>query len=94
MILWLDEKVPCRFPHYAHHYVGVGGAMVNEKYQIMLIKENRSLDARKWKLPGGFMDPKESLREAVEREVREETGVVAKFEAVCAMREQSDYKYD
>jgi len=31
MILWLDEKVPCRFPHYAHHYVGVGGAMVNEK---------------------------------------------------------------
>lgn len=87
MILWLDHTVPCRFPHYAHHYVGLGGCVINDMMQILLIKENRSVDQRKWKLPGGYMDPLEPLHLAVEREVLEETGVLSKFEAICAMRE-------
>ena len=57
MILWLDKKVPCRMPPYADHYIGIGGAVINEKNEILLIKENRSMDQRRWKLPGGFMDP-------------------------------------
>ena len=87
MILWLDSSVPCRMPHFAHHYVGVGGAVINKLNQIMLIKENRSIDKRKWKLPGGFMDPLESLKQAVEREVLEETGIKATFLSLVAMRE-------
>ena len=59
MILWMDKKTPCRMPRYADHYIGVGGAVLNEKGEILLIKEQRSLDSRRWKLPGGFMDPQE-----------------------------------
>ena len=61
MILWLDSKVPNRMPSYANHYVGVGGIVINKAKQIMLIKERRTLDNRKWKLTGGFMDPNERI---------------------------------
>ena len=74
-------------PPYANHYVGVGGAVINEKNEILLIKENRSLDQRRWKLPGGFADPQERLSDAVEREVKEETGVAAKFAGMIGVRE-------
>ena len=30
MILWLDEKTPCRIPAFAHHYVGVGGLVLRQ----------------------------------------------------------------
>ena len=29
MILWMDASVPNRMPSYAHHYIGVGGAVLN-----------------------------------------------------------------
>jgi len=69
MILWMDKKVPCRMPPFAHHYVGVGGIVINDKNEILLIKENRSVDSRRWKLPGGFVDQNEPISKAVEREV-------------------------
>ena len=94
MMLWLDATVPNRMPMYAHHYIGVGGAVINKKREIMLIKEHRSLDSRKWKLPGGFMDLNEKVSQAVEREVREETGIVAKFVGIVGLREQLNFKYD
>lgn len=87
MILWLDKKVPCRVPHYAHHYIGVGGVVISESEQILLIKENRSLDDRKWKLPGGYVDCFEKIYNAVEREVKEETGVTANFLGIVGLRE-------
>ena len=93
MILWLDPDVPCRMPHFAHHYVGVGGLVINEKNEILLIKENRSVDKRRWKLPGGFSDPGERLSRAVEREIKEETGVDADFACMLGVREQTNFKY-
>ena len=39
------------------------------------------------------MDRGERIPEGVEREVREETGVKAKFQAILALREQVDYLY-
>ena len=57
MVLWMDKSVANRMPGYADHYVGLGGVVINNKNQILLIKENRADDKRKWKLPGGFMNP-------------------------------------
>lgn len=94
MILWLDKKVACRVPAFAHHYVGVGGVVISESGHVLLIKENRSVDDRKWKLPGGFVDSLEKIQDAVEREVREETGVDAKFVALVGLREQQNFKYE
>ena len=93
MILWLDEKVPCRMPPFAHHYLGVGGLCLNEKREIVLIQENRTRDARLWKLPGGFVDGGERLSAASVREVKEESGVEAEFVGILGLREQVKWKY-
>ena len=59
-----------------------------------MIKENRSLDDRKWKLPGGYVDCFEKIYNAVEREVKEETGVTANFLGIVGLREQVNFKYE
>ena len=91
---WLDRSTHDKIPAYADHYVGVGGAVINQKGEILLIQEVRSPEPKPWKLPGGFMDPKETISQAVEREVFEETGVKAKFYGLLGLREQLKFRYD
>jgi ADP-ribose pyrophosphatase YjhB (NUDIX family) len=88
-------------PAYASHYVGIGGCVIRLiegddcelPFEVLLIKENRTTDARKWKFPGGFADPGEALSTAVVREVKEETGVLSEFLGVINLREQLNFKY-
>jgi len=47
--------------------------------KILLIKQKFGTNEDKWALPGGFVKNKESLDEAVSRELKEETGVVANY---------------
>ena len=56
--------------------VGVGVIVNDEKDRILL--EKRS-DCGLWGLPGGKIEPGESIVEAAEREVKEETGFIVKI---------------
>ena len=59
MCKWLDITTDDRLPAYADHYVGVGGIVLNDKEEILMIQENRSIgegSAKPWKFPGGYMD--------------------------------------
>ena len=51
--------------------------IVEEAGKILLIQESSKSSWRpgKWGLPGGKIDPKENMLEAVEREMHEETGL-------------------
>lgn len=54
----------------------VGGvALWGEK--LLLIRRAKPPGQGFWSIPGGHVEPGESWQEAVEREVREETGLVA-----------------
>jgi 8-oxo-dGTP diphosphatase len=55
--------------------VGVG-AVVVEQGRVLLVQRGTEPAKGRWSIPGGLVDVGESLREAVTREVREETGLL------------------
>jgi ADP-ribose pyrophosphatase YjhB (NUDIX family) len=57
--------------------VGVG-AVVVEQGRVLLVQRGTEPAKGQWSIPGGLIDVGESLREAVAREVLEETGLVVK----------------
>ncbi|WP_055475833.1 NUDIX hydrolase [Gordonia sp. HS-NH1] len=56
--------------------VAVGALITDEDGRILLILRRNEPSAGHWSLPGGKVEPGESLRQAVIREVEEETGLV------------------
>ncbi len=51
------------------------GAVVLDGDRLLLIKRGRGPAIGQWSVPGGRVEPGETLAAAVEREVREETGL-------------------
>jgi ADP-ribose pyrophosphatase YjhB (NUDIX family)/ribosomal protein S18 acetylase RimI-like enzyme len=56
--------------------VAINCVLLNDAGQVLLVKRK---DNELWSLPGGFMDLGEQVRDAVLREVKEETGLAIKI---------------
>ncbi|XP_034939755.1 nucleoside diphosphate-linked moiety X motif 6 isoform X2 [Chelonus insularis] len=84
-------------PPYAHTNIGIGAFVINKKTnEVLIIKEkhaNQAPNQIKWKLPGGYVEPGETLPEAIEREVQEETGIIAKFKSLVGFRHAHGYAF-
>ena len=81
-------------PTHATHYVGVGGVVINDQHELLVVCERHRRTSRPYyKLPGGALQPGEHLVDAVLREVLEETGVKARFEALVCFRHWHGYRY-
>jgi len=70
-------------PTAANHTLGVGAVVINDKNEILVIKEKVSNLG--YKLPGGHIDNGEMISSALEREVLEETGVIVEFESIISL---------
>ena len=82
-------------PNFATHYIGIGGVVLTPERELLVVREIYGVAGRPptLKLPGGALHPDENLAEAVEREVLEETGVQAEFEAIACFRHWHGYRY-
>ena len=57
--------------------VGVG-AIVFQQNRVLLVKRNKAPNAGQWAIPGGRVELGETLQQAAEREILEETGITIK----------------
>jgi len=71
-------------PFAPTHTIGVGGLVVNEAGEVLLIRD-RMMRGQGFKLPGGYVDMGEPMQRAAEREVMEETGIRARFVALVGL---------
>jgi mutator protein MutT len=69
--------------------IGVGGAVVRDG-RLLLVRRASRHGRGNWQLPGGFIEPDETIEQAVVREVEEEAGVVTEVEAVLGLRSRYD----
>jgi 8-oxo-dGTP diphosphatase len=53
----------------------VGAVVTDESGRLLVIRRGRPPSAGLWSLPGGRVEPGETLADAARREVREETGL-------------------
>ena len=68
------EPAVSRFP-----LVGVGAVIWNDRREIVLIRRGREPRNDEWSIPGGHVEWGENLRDAVLREVQEETGLTVEI---------------
>jgi ADP-ribose pyrophosphatase YjhB (NUDIX family) len=65
--------------------VGVGGAVVQDG-RLLLVRRASRRGRGNWQVPGGFVEPDETIEQAVVREVVEEAGVTARVQGVLGVR--------
>ena len=91
----LDIHAGSFIPPYATHYTGIGGVVINEDNQILVVSEKYRAAGRgpSYKLPGGALTQGEHLASAAVREVKEETGIATEFQALVCFRHWHGYRY-
>lgn len=55
--------------------IGVGAVILNDRGEVLLAWRNRQPEQHTWSIPGGKVDPYESLETAVIREIKEEVNL-------------------
>lgn len=68
--------------NYPMHIVAAGAFVTNSQGQVLMIKSPRYGD---WEFPGGQVEAGETLPDAVEREVLEETGIVVRLTSLIGI---------
>lgn len=68
--------------------VGVTGIIFNDRNEILLFKHTYRSHA--WSLPGGYLKSGEHPREALEREIKEESGLVVSVDDSLKTRTDRD----
>ncbi|TKY57401.1 Nudix hydrolase 10 [Spatholobus suberectus] len=87
LVYWIPET-SCTIPPDASHRVRVGGLVLNDKKEVLVVQEKRGIfhGIGFWKIPTGIVEAGEELLAAAVREVKEETGIDTEFVELLAFR--------
>ncbi|XP_017699680.2 nudix hydrolase 2-like [Phoenix dactylifera] len=88
LVYWIPDTKHT-IPANASHRVGVGGFVMNDKREVLVVQENsgRFHGSGVWKFPTGVVDQGEDIYAAAIREVKEETGIDTEFVEILAFRQ-------
>jgi 8-oxo-dGTP diphosphatase len=75
--------------------VGVGAIVFDETGRVLLVQRGKPPGVGLWSVPGGKLEPRETLAQAVAREVREETGLIVEVGTLACVLERmgDDYHF-
>jgi 8-oxo-dGTP diphosphatase len=75
--------------------VGVGAIVFDDAGRVLLVERGRAPGVGLWSFPGGRLEPRETLAQAVAREVREETGLIVEVGTLACVVERmaDDYHF-
>jgi len=90
--LILRIKAEAYAPFVPTHSIGAGALIVNEKQQILVIREHLA-NHLGFKLPGGHIELEEKISEAIVREVFEETGVHSEFIGIQGFASKKHFRF-
>lgn len=79
----------CGFIHFGDFSIGCAGVVIREDAdakRALLVQRGWNPFAGSWQIPGGYAEHDENISLAVEREIEEEAGIVAKVSDVLAFR--------
>jgi ADP-ribose pyrophosphatase YjhB (NUDIX family) len=76
------------------HTVGVGAVVINDKNEILLVRDNIHSNHSIYKIPGGMVEHADKLSTAVEREVYEETGIKTKLIKMVSLLNAHPYRFN
>lgn len=92
--LWRALKLPRNIQLYvmrlfqAKFLIGVTGIIFNDKNEILLFKHRYR--SHPWSLPGGYLKGGEHPKEGLEREIKEESGLIVSVDQQLKTRTDRD----
>jgi ADP-ribose pyrophosphatase YjhB (NUDIX family) len=92
--LTYQVKIDAYIPVPPTHTMGVGAIVINDKNEILLVRDRISSNHSIYKLPGGMVEHADKLSDAVEREVYEETGIKAELIKMVSVLNSHPYRFN
>jgi 8-oxo-dGTP diphosphatase len=68
--------------------IGVGGLIFDDNGRVLLVQRTNPPQAGLWHIPGGRLEPGESLADCCRREIQEETGLLARPGPIVAVADR------
>ena len=92
--LTYQVKADAYIPVSPTHTIGVGAVVINDKNEILMVRDRIHSNHSVYKIPGGMVEHADILSEAVEREVYEETGIKTKLIKMVSVLNSYPYRFN